>query len=515
MENSKDEKNLISAPDAQNAAEAAGEETLAFAARISQANEKTRSRYNAVKNALFAYRSADGKQRVRSQLTVYGEEFYLGGKLLARIRLVRGYVRLFLALNPLLYPADKYQFRDMGGSPRYSDCPVLINICSEQRIRAAYSLIIELMRKAGAMPEKLAVSRDCSADFANSAASAQPAFSIGEMTLADAEIPDDDIMDDIPDPVENPRKGGKRGEAPPSAIPVERFAGQEDGTGAALYGYIPAPFGQEAPTKVRLPRRAKVVDAEGEKIGKVRRSTWYDLDGNRLGTFSRHKDGSVYLYEGDETRKGFLDRNDNVISLSNDYMATLRRFPTIILIVLLAIILAATVLSAVLSSHIISQSGNENYAPVLFIADEDGTEWADTENLKVFDNELFGTEAIAPGMRGEYQFILRNENPDQLKFDLEFECENDYGIDLVYRIYRDGTCIYGGQTDDEMLSVGEFDMFDMTAQAESDTLFMIEWYWRDNDPVDTEAGQNGAQYTLKITFTAEVAAFAEENDAAQ
>ena len=56
MENSKDEKNLISAPDAQNAAEAAGEETLAFAARISQANEKTRSRYNAVKNALFAYR---------------------------------------------------------------------------------------------------------------------------------------------------------------------------------------------------------------------------------------------------------------------------------------------------------------------------------------------------------------------------------------------------------------------------------------------------------------------------
>ena len=45
----------------------------------------------------------------------------------------------------------------------------------------------------------------------------------------------------------------------------------------------------------------------------------------------------------------------------------------------------------------------------------------------------------------------------------------------------------------------------MTIEANSSTVFELQWYWRDNDPVDTEAGENGAQYTLHIAFSAVVA----------
>ncbi len=44
----------------------------------------------------------------------------------------------------------------------------------------------------------------------------------------------------------------------------------------------------------------------------------------------------------------------------------------------------------------------------------------------------------------------------------------------------------------------------MTIEAESDSVFVLEWEWRHNDAADTEAGINEATYTLNIKFTAAV-----------
>ena len=45
----------------------------------------------------------------------------------------------------------------------------------------------------------------------------------------------------------------------------------------------------------------------------------------------------------------------------------------------------------------------------------------------------------------------------------------------------------------------------MTLQAYSSTLFELQWYWVENDEIDTAAGEADAIYTLTISFTAAVA----------
>ena len=54
------------------------------------------------------------------------------------------------------------------------------------------------------------------------------------------------------------------------------------------------------------------------------------------------------------------------------------------------------------------------------------------------------------------------------------------------------------------MRTAELGLRGMTIEAESTTLFEIEWYWKDNDAVDTAAGENEAQYTLQIEFVAAV-----------
>ena len=50
---------------------------------------------------------------------------------------------------------------------------------------------------------------------------------------------------------------------------------------------------------------------------------------------------------------------------------------------------------------------------------------------------------------------------------------------------------------------------EFTIEGESESLFELSWYWKDNDPVDTNAGENEAIYRLNIEFNAEVVAEAE------
>ena len=493
MENNQN-KNLIAAEN--------DETRLAFAQRVSRADFKTRSRYNAIKNAFSGYIVPSKGIMVWSKVGDYGEEFYLDNTLLGRVRLVRGYVRLFLALKPSKYSPAKYHNNDYSRSARYGDCPLEINICNANRVKCAYSLIGELLQSAGAMPDKNHLARDCSVDY-DGLSYGDITFDPADMAAADEEILDNDIVEDEVEPSpENIPVGSFYGTGR-AVIPQSNVAdGRAQGASRPTVTFF-ADYNTEvlAPSPVRLPRRAKVVDAEGAKIGKVRGSVWYDLEGNEVGAFERDDDDSVYYYQGGN-KKGFLDRNDNVISLSNDYIATLRRFPAMIVLLILLLLVAATALSVCLSAYYLNRSENLDYAPVLFVADEYGDSWAETENIGVFYNEMFGTEKIAPGMKGSYAFYLSNENADPLEFSLEFSCINEYGIDLAFSLYRDGILLAGGEEGADKVSPEELSTYGMTIQEESDSLFVLEWEWRHNDEVDTEAGINQASYTLNIEFTA-------------
>lgn len=310
--------------------------------------------------------------------------------------------------------------------------------------------------------------------------------------------PADDYNTPMDDGLNQPAGDGLSESAAYFGAPMDDGQISGGNGGDPLDGTYGGGNGPDRPISARKVRRGKVVNSDGEKIGKVRRRIWRDLDDNIIGEFRKDDDGGVYLYEYEgEERKGYLDKNDNVFTLSNAYMATLRRFRYIILIIILLILALITALSTILSVYYINRTADP--IPTLFVVDEYGNDWddvwADQEDLPVFNNSLFGPDKIAPGMTGSYAFRLRNDTASPLEFWLEFDCDNDYGIDLAFTLYRDGVLLAGG---DEKVPATQLTTEEMTIEAESDSIFILEWEWRHNDAVDTIAGENGAVYTLYI-----------------
>ena len=431
-----------------------------FSVHMGEADYVTGRRYDAVKNAFLSYRPVNSKKKpLRSRITAGGETFTGGRILLAKICLVGGYLRLYLALNPADYSMQKYHHKDCTEVSRYAKTPLMIKLSSDRQIKYALELIDEVMRANGFERDPAYVAEDRAGIF---------------------KIP----------------YAKRRGKT--KIVYVERPSAETAAADASAFFAVPSlPLVEPAAVDIKLPKRAKITDREGVRVGKVRHSVWYGKEGEDLGEF-RKEEVNVFLYRNDE-RAAYVDGNDNVLSLSDTYMATLRRFRWFPILALLLLLLALlTALSVVLGLYFTSQSFN--YAPVLFIADAKGKEWSQEKNLPVFMNETFGDTVIMPGMSGSYRFTFENRNADAITFSFLFSEENGYGIDLVYKLKRDGVYI-GGENYKSAAALG---LSDMTIEEFSSSVFELEWYWRDNDGADTAAGENGAVYILFIDFSAAV-----------
>lgn len=442
-----------------------------FAARMGEAGYVTGRRYDAVKNAFLSYKPSHGKIRpLRPRITSGGETFGAGKKIYAKLCLVGGYLRLFMALDPKAYNRQKYHHKDCTEIARYAKIPFMIKLSSDRQVRYAVELIDELMRAGGYEPDEAYEPKDQANIFKPSRNRRVIYLDRGAAMGGDAEAAEEEAF-----------SAPAEGAAADAAEPDE---GDEPEAG------------EPSAIDVRLPVHARVVDREGGRRGKIRGSVWYNEEDAEIGEF-RKEETNVFLYCGGE-RTAYVDKNYNILSLADKYIATILKFrwlPVLIIVFLLALI---TVLSVLLSAYFMSRSSD--YAPVIFVADEHGTSWEDIENLPVFKNEAFGDTVIAPGLTGSYRFTFENQNADALTFSLAFSERNEYGIGLVYRLKRDNTYITGG----EYVPVDELGVSDMTIEAHSSTMFEIEWFWEHNDAADTVAGEHEALYTLIIDFTASV-----------
>ena len=132
-----------------------------FAERMSRIKEITGNRYNAVKNKLVAYKTVARKPKwVRPRVTNSGETFSLGRKMLGKICLVSGYLRLFLAMDPKQFNFDKYHHKDYSGVARYTQFPLMIKLSSDRQVRYALELIGILMQENGLEPDPDYVEQD-------------------------------------------------------------------------------------------------------------------------------------------------------------------------------------------------------------------------------------------------------------------------------------------------------------------------------------------------------------------
>lgn len=280
-----------------------------------------------------------------------------------------------------------------------------------------------------------------------------------------------------------------------SEIPSENNAGSPTAFSRA----------QNIAQKAKLPRRGRAFDKEGNRAGKVKKCVWYDEAGNRLGEFIKEEE-RVLFKEG-ERLLGYVDHNKNVFSNEHMHLATIRTIDRLWLLLLLVFLLLLTLVTGVVSTFFLLRSDADD-VPVIRITDVEGTDWKYIENLPIFENDYFDREAILPGMRGEYRFILENCNDYALTYAIACTEENDFEIDIRYRLMRDGHHLAGeeGYEETEALHFEE-----LTIEANSSAFFVLEWYWADDDPIDTEAGENGAEYTF--TFAVEAARLDRGEDA--
>ena len=266
------------------------------------------------------------------------------------------------------------------------------------------------------------------------------------------------------------------------------------------------PADKSAAEGARLPRRARVVNHKGEKIGTVRGGVWYDNDQNALASFHK-QENNVHMYDAAKAYAGYVDVHDDIRTAGGEYVASLRYFRWGILAILAIALTLVTMVAAIFGSFGIGRSGMSALAqePIFFIVEdtEERTGWTDYEDIPIFYNEQFGDRLALPGTKSVYRFRFVNNNEHALRFSFTFREENDYGIEMVYSLRRDGAYIAGGE--DAYVTAPELSFVGFTIEGGSESLFELCWYWKDNDPVDTNAGENEAIYRLNIEFNAEVA----------
>lgn len=446
-------------------------ESRTFAQRMSGAGYVTGRQYDAIKNELLSFRPAKKGKKLRCVLSKQGESFLFGRKTLALLRISGTTLRLFVALNPSEYPESRYHHKDMSETARYARCPMMIRLTSDRQVRHAQELIGILMKKNG------------------------------------LEKNPDYVPSDQADAFGKPRRAKARkiyvqtGVSLPAAETAVQSAGANVLSEIAAAGPVQTEDLPPEAIKARLPRRAAIVDRFGEKIGRLRRGAWYDEEKKLRGEFRRQGEGVLYYPDGQSDALAYLDGNGNLLTSAHKHVATIKRPLMVLIWVLIGICAALAVLSILLGALAVPKT-EAPYAPTIFIADETGTAWSDQENLPVFYNDEFGDSVIAPGMSGSYRFVLENKNDDAVEFSLGFSEVNEYGIGLGYRLVRDGlpvTLSEGFVKPEELGADG------MTLQAHSSALFELQWYWVENDEIDTAAGEADAIYTLTISFTAAVA----------
>ena len=120
--------------------------------------------------------------------------------------------------------------------------------------------------------------------------------------------------------------------------------------------------------------------------------------------------------------------------------------------------------------------------------------WQEENQLKIFKNPVYQMEEmIAPGSTNEYHFVVKNETDCRMEYSLDFIEENDFQINMKYRLKKGEDYLQKSWVSIDELEdvVGQFD------ESEEDEYF-LEWKWFESDN-DTVIGSNiESSYHLSI-----------------
>lgn len=107
---------------------------------------------------------------------------------------------------------------------------------------------------------------------------------------------------------------------------------------------------------------------------------------------------------------------------------------------------------------------------------------------------------IAPTSENSYQFVIRNNNDFNIKYDLWMSEENEYDINMNYKLKLNGTYVVGDEK--TYVSAKELKQYSNTLVGKNYDVYTLEWKWIESDN-DTKVGTDiNSNYKLNLKMSA-------------
>ena len=130
---------------------------------------------------------------------------------------------------------------------------------------------------------------------------------------------------------------------------------------------------------------------------------------------------------------------------------------------------------------------------MILIKESDMKEVIDNK-LNIFKNEKFdGQSIIAPKSYGKYQFYVSNISNKHVKYSMKFSDEMKKFVNMKYKLKIDNVYIRGDL--ENYTTIDNLELDEIVVLKDSPNIFTLEWYWEDNDSLDTGVGsEKDTQY---------------------
>lgn len=134
------------------------------------------------------------------------------------------------------------------------------------------------------------------------------------------------------------------------------------------------------------------------------------------------------------------------------------------------------------------------------IVSDDYSIWGN-KKLRIFSNPAYQyTSKIAPNSSNSYVFVVRNNNDFDIVVDFDIVEENNYDINMKYKLRSKGRYLVGNENTYE--DVSKLNQQNITIKAKESISYILDWKWIDSEN-DTEIGETiEANYKLTINIGA-------------
>ena len=142
------------------------------------------------------------------------------------------------------------------------------------------------------------------------------------------------------------------------------------------------------------------------------------------------------------------------------------------------------------------ENSDNNISGTFGISDKD-IEWQNNAKLRIFENYAYQMKnIIAPGSTNTYNFVIRNNNSFPINYTFSTIEENEYKINVKYRLKQNGKYVIGDSK--SWFSYDELAVENAVLLSKSKCLYSLEWKWIDTDYDNIPGTSADAIYKLMM-----------------